>query len=143
MADNFDFLYQLRSSEIERLVVEPFGVSEGSRGAGGVIRIWSRKGSIFGDVERDRNKILIDNSISYVPVKEYYAPKYIYSSPLFRYFGIIHWEPELLADKRGNVSFTIPRTGINEINLYIEGMSETGELISSYKTIRVNKKVTK
>ncbi|XLS30645.1 hypothetical protein ACJD0Z_07415 [Flavobacteriaceae bacterium M23B6Z8] len=143
LADNFDFLYQLRSSEIERLVVEPFGVSEGSRGAGGVIRIWSRKGSIFEDVERQRDRVLVDNTISYLPVKEYYAPKYAYNSPLFRYFGVIHWEPELIVDNKGKASFTIPRTGASEINLYIEGMSETGELFSTQQTINLRNAPTK
>lgn len=137
--DNFDFLYQMRSSEVERIVVEPFGVSEGSRGAAGVIRIWSRKGSIFGDLERERTKVFIDNSMGYVPVKKYYSPKYQYSGSLFRYFGVVHWEPTLVTDKAGKVSFKILNTGLKEVSLFIEGMSKNGSLISTVKKLRFDK----
>ncbi|WP_340202013.1 hypothetical protein [Ascidiimonas sp. W6] len=143
LAGGFDILWQLRSTEIERIVVEPIGISEGSRGAGGVIRIWSRKGSIFGDVEKQRQKVFIDNSISYLPVKEFYAPKYLYSSPLFRYFGVIHWEPKVTTDEKGKATIRVLNTGVRELNLYIEGMSKNGELISTMKTVRIDKSASK
>jgi hypothetical protein len=143
LVDDFDFLYQLRSTEIERIVVEPVGVSEGSRGAGGVIRIWSRKGSLFENVEKKKPSAYVDNRIGYVPVKKYYAPKYIYSSSLFRYFGVVHWENNLITDNKGKALFNIPDRGLREVNIYIEGMTESGELISTVQTLRLNKAKTK
>ncbi|XLS30644.1 hypothetical protein ACJD0Z_07410 [Flavobacteriaceae bacterium M23B6Z8] len=143
LSGGFDLLYQLRTIEIERIVFEPIGITEGSRGLGGVIRIWSRKNSLFPDFEKEKKQTFIDTSIAFQPEKEYYAPKYIYASPLFRYFGVVHWEPELKTDASGKISFKIPNTGLTELNVYVEGMSETGELISSAKKILVNQNVTK
>jgi hypothetical protein len=134
-----DILWQLRTSEIERITFEPFGVYEGSRGAAGVIRIWSRSTDLFDEFLKKRPQVFIDNSIAYAPVKNYYAPKYQYASPLFRYFGVVHWEPNLITDHKGRAYLKIPNTGLREVSLFIEGMSKTGELISTMKKVRIQK----
>ena len=139
LAGGFDILWQLRTSEIERIVFEPLGVTEGSRGASGVIRIWSRKNNLFKEVKRKRPQSLIDNSIAYVPLKKYYSPKYQYGSPLFRYYGMVHWEPNVITDIKGKATINIFNTGQREVYLFIEGMSKTGELISTSKKVRITK----
>jgi hypothetical protein len=137
--EGLDILWQLRTSEIERITFEPFGVYEGSRGAAGVIRIWSRSTDLFDEFLKKRPQVFIDNSIAYAPVKNYYAPKYQYASPLFRYFGVVHWEPNLITDHKGRAYLKIPNTGLREVSLFIEGMSKTGELISTMKKVRIQK----
>ena len=137
LAGGFDILWQLRTTEIERIVFEPLGVTEGSRGAAGVIRIWSRTSNIFKEFEKKRPQVFIDNSIGYVPLKKYYSPKYQYASPLFRYFGMVHWEPNVVTDIKGNASIKIPNTGVRELSIFIEGMAKTGELISTTKKVQI------
>ena len=42
----------------------------------------------------------------------------------FRHFGTIHWSPNLSINKNGVGKLKILDTGLKEISLFIEGMSE-------------------
>ncbi|QCW98752.1 hypothetical protein FGM00_00940 [Aggregatimonas sangjinii] len=71
--------------------------------------------------------------------KEYYNPKYSsYSSQDYLQYGSVHWEPALLVDMQGKTSLKIPKYGLENLKLYIEGMSQDGTLFSEVQTIRVN-----
>ena len=143
LAGGYDILWQLRTSEIERIVFEAIGVYEGSRGAAGVIRIYSRTTDLFDEYLKKRPQMFIDNSIGYVPLKKYYSPKYQYASPLFRYYGMVHWEPNIVTDIKGKATINIFNTGEREVSIFIEGMSKTGELISTTKKVRIQKSSVK
>ncbi len=138
---SFSSLYELYTAEIERIEVNPRpDVTEGINGAGGVIKIWTRRTPLLPSETSDLNKNFIDTTYGFDVSKEFYTPKYIYASPLFERLGTIHWEPQLELDSNGKASFNIEDTGMENISFYIEGMSEEGYLISTIKTLTIFQK---
>ncbi len=138
---SFGFLYELYTAEIERIEVNPRpDVSEGINGAGGVIKIWTRRTPLLPTEATDLKKSFIDTTYGFDVSKKFYTPKYLYASPLFESMGTIHWEPQLELDSNGKASFNIADTGMENISFYIEGMSEEGYLISTIKTLTISQK---
>ncbi len=137
----FSFLYELYTAEIERIEVNPRpDVTEGIKGAGGVIRIWTRRTPLQGNSSVADKKRFIDTTNGFDVPKKFYTPKYIYGNPLFELTGAIHWEPRLTIGPNGKAIFNIADTGMQNISFYIEGMSENGSLISTIKTINLSEK---
>ncbi|WP_394749785.1 hypothetical protein [Spongiimicrobium salis] len=146
----FDELYRFPTSKIESYYIEKSGASEGSRGAGGVIRIFTRRDSEvesvfaqddaarrFGDVAEGK---YFEYKITegFETEKEFYAPKYsTYKNDAFENFGVVHWTPKLVTNEKGEASFKIVNTGIKELSFFIEGMGKDGSLLSVAKHIKV------
>ena len=138
---SFSFLYELYTAEIDRIEVNPRpDVTEGVNGAGGVIKIWTRRTPLVPTDATAMNKSFIDTTHGFDVPKKYYTPKYIYTNSLFEYTGTIHWEPQLEFNNTGKTTFNIADTGTKNISLYIEGMAEDGSLISTIKTIMKSEK---
>jgi hypothetical protein len=130
---NFDILYKMPTNEIESFLIDKTGAGEGARGAGGVIRIYTRRlpRDYNGQYGKDENVFKYELKEGFEPVKKFYTPKYTsYLSNEFENFGTIHWVPELKTDENGIATFKILNTLQNSINFYIEGMGYDGSLIS-------------
>ena len=132
---DFNILIDFPTSRIERYYINRSGDGEAG-GAGGVIRVYTRK---EGDVGAARQKKDEKNSKffthivkkGFTPKKQYYTPKYkSMTNDSFRHFGTIHWSPNLSINKNG--------VGKLKISLFIEGMSENGNMYSMKKIIRVS-----
>ena len=138
--EGFQFLYELYTWDIERIT---FGlmpdVTQGPLGAGGAIRIWSRRTPLIDKEGVQKSKIFIDAANGFDAPKEFYSPKYYYASPMFEFTGALHWEPQLELDIYGKATFKMVDAGMQNISFYIEGMTEDGSLISTIKTINLSK----
>ncbi len=137
---NFSILYNLSTANVEKIVIDKTGQGEGmNAGFGGVIRIFTRRTPLFkksGASETMYSGIKAPKAFS--PTKEYYAPKYAsYLSNTFEKYGAISWIPEVKLNKSEAVNFKIYDTRTKTITLFIEGISESGELISEKRTIQV------
>lgn len=140
---DFNILIDFPTSRIERYYINRSGDGEAG-GAGGVIRVYTRK---EGDVGAARPKKDEKNSKffthivkkGFTPKKQYYTPKYqSMMNDSFRHFGTIHWSSNLSINKNGVGKLKILDTGLKEISLFIEGMSENGNMYSIKKIIRVS-----
>ena len=69
---DFDFLYELNTQEIERIFISRTGYGEGSRGAGGVIKIWGRTTPLNDASKKEKALSLIDASDGFTPAKKFY-----------------------------------------------------------------------
>lgn len=146
---DFDQLSGLRTEDLESYYFQRNGASEGLRGAGGVIRIYTRRNykdplpSIVNTKNISQNKtykFTIPNGFQ--AVKKFKNVAYqSYSDQPFINYGLIHWEPEVLIKNGDIYYFSIKDTGLKKINFYIEGMSEDGSLISTIKTVQVKKSI--
>ncbi len=137
----FSFLYELYTAEIERIEIDPRpDVMEGPAGAGGVIRIWTRRTPLQGNSAAADKRSFIDTTNGFDIPKKFYTPKYIYASPMFEFTGALHWEPQLELDIYGKATFKMVDAGMQNISFYIEGMTEDGSLISTIKTINLSDK---
>lgn len=137
---DFSVLYNLSSFNVERVVIDKTGVGEGvNAGFGGVIKIYTRKTPLFKNGE-NTNEMYVASEAPYPfkSKKTYYSPNYTsYLNPMFERYGAISWIPELKLDKNTAANFKIFDTKTRNITLYIEGISENGDLISAQKTIQV------
>lgn len=137
---NFDLLYNVLTSDFESYYFQRSGAGEGSRGAGGVIRLYSKR-----EKSKDKNfknpeqsmEYVVDNGFEFF--KDFYMPKYrSFNNSTFEEYGVIHWDPEVKINRNEKVRFKIFNTGINNITFYYEGMGENGSLMSGKQDVTLN-----
>lgn len=127
---DFDMLQTMRTDEIEYIYFNRSALAGYGQGAGnGVIKIKMKDGRGAFNHRETIKKILITDA--YQQQKKYYAPKYkSYTSNLFQDFGAIGWIPELIISPESETSFAIRNTLQKNISLYVEGFTQSGELVS-------------
>ena len=138
---DFDFLYQLPTEDIEAFYIDKTGGGEGTRGAGGVIRIYTRRGSnpLIDNKNTVPQSTKITVNSGFERVKEFYTPNYrTYFDKAFEQLGVVHWSPEIITDANGKASFKILNTTLKELSFFIEGISEDGSLISTAANLQLN-----
>ena len=137
---DFNILIDFPTSRIERYYINRSGDGEAG-GAGGVIRVYTRKEGDVGAARQKKDSKFFTHIVKkgFTPKKQYYTPKYkSMTNDSFRHFGTIHWSPNLSINKNGVGKLKILDTGLKEISLFIEGMSENGNMYSMKKIIRVS-----
>ncbi|MFD2188680.1 hypothetical protein ACFSJT_17870, partial [Aquimarina celericrescens] len=130
----------MRTSEVDRIYIDRTSYGLGARGgAGGSIRIYTRKIPIPSQIDFNYNSLEIKMKKGYEPVKEFYNPGYAnYSDSGFIDYGVIHWQPWIDFNDKGKGKFMIKNTGLDHITFFIEGLGSDGSLISKRQTIKVN-----
>lgn len=140
---DFDILLDFPTTRVKSYYIDRTGAMEAG-GAGGVIRVYTRKEGDVGAGHSDKftpDERFFTHRVSngFMPAKQYYTPKYNnLSSESFRYFGSIGWYPNPTINKNGTCTLKIPDYGYEDILLFIEGMDEDGRLTSSMERVRVS-----
>lgn len=140
---DFDILLDFPTTKVKSYYIDRTGAMEAG-GAGGVIRVYTRKEGDVGAGHSDKftpDERFFTHRVSngFMPAKQYYTPKYNnLSSESFRYFGSIGWFPNPTINKNGTCTLKIPDYGYEDILLFIEGMDEEGRLVSSMERVRVS-----
>ena len=140
---DFDILLDFPTTRVKSYYIDRTGAMEAG-GAGGVIRVYTRKEGDVGAGHSDKftpDERFFTHRVSngFMPAKQYYTPKYNnLSSESFRYFGSIGWFPAPEIDKNGTCTLKIPDYGYDEIVLFVEGMDEEGRLTSSVERVSVS-----
>lgn len=130
---DFRFLASLRINEIEEMSISQRGNLIGSAGAAGVIQIFTK--TSFNNKSKSKFNSHISKN-GYSKQKEYYSPNYDkLNYEAYSQYGVIYWEPMIKENKKGELVFKIPNYKSGKINIYIEGMTEDGSLISKIETI--------
>ena len=63
--------------------------------------------------------------------KEYYSPKYpSYTNSTYKEFGAIFWKPNIILEPNKAITFSVPKNYQKDAIIFIEGISESGQLIS-------------
>jgi len=129
-------LYNLSLSEIARIVIDTHSVVPIVGGtADGIIKIYTRETPLF---DFNDTYLSMKTNKFFTKGKEYYAPNYAsYLNPMFQKYGTISWLPTVELNTETPTSFKIYDTYTKNITLFIEGISENGNLISERKTIKV------
>ncbi len=134
-----DLLFNLRTEDIDRILIDRRGWITGLSG-NGTFFIYTRKTPLEGYTSGSKVKATVSEhkiKEGFEPKKEFYNPEYSsFSDPLFVNYGTIHWQPEITFNKKGKGTFKIPDTSIENIKFFIEGMGSDGSFISKTHTIR-------
>ncbi len=131
---DFSTLLNVFTRDVENVYYDRSGFG----GNSGEIRIYSKK-TLFEETESKG----INTKISahtfkngFNTIKEYYNPLYTsYQDPLFKGYGTIHWQPQVIFNAQGVGRIKIPDTSLKNITFFIEGMRSDGSLISKTHTV--------
>ncbi|MEM6685121.1 MAG: hypothetical protein AAF617_04935 [Bacteroidota bacterium] len=135
---NFNALYNLSLANVERIVIDRYSVAPSIRQTSGVIKIDTRKVSLFNELKTATPYISAAAPTPFAVRKEYYAPNYSsYLNPIFQKYGAISWLPTVELNAETNTTFKIYDTYTKNVTVFIEGIAENGDLISERKTITV------
>ncbi|MFD2434709.1 hypothetical protein ACFSO9_14955 [Mesonia maritima] len=126
-------LSTLKTSEVESIIINKSGLGYGMRGNAGVIKIKTK--TSYGTSKKIDQAQSFIADVGFAPDKEFYTPRYAsYTSDIYENYGAIDWFPNMQLED-GQISFKIENTIQKSILLFIEGMTEEGDLIS--QTIEV------
>lgn len=114
----------------ENSVANNLGISSDGFGFKFIIKLYSRKNSLFTSNRSKEYQKFIKVNYGFQVEKEFYMPRYFsYTTQSFKDNGIIHWEPNLTIKNQISSLKTV-NTGLEEVNFYIEGINSNGDLIS-------------
>jgi len=134
---DFDVLYNAPTSNFEGFYFQKSGGGEGARGAGGVIRLYSKRGMSKSDnINRPAQSAKYQVKNGFELSKKFYKPKYrSYEHPAFKRYGTVHWEREIKIKPKEKVKLRIFNTGVKNLTFYFQGMGENGSLISGKQEV--------
>ncbi len=141
LTDN-SILYGLQTSEIESIYINRNGGAVmGKTSFGGIIRINTLSGQKRADTDGNYspNTYKFLSNAGFARDKEFYTPQYrSYADNLFTDYGVIDWKKNISLNGDGEASFKILNTLQNKIDLFIEGMTINGKLISENISLEIN-----
>ncbi|CAL2076741.1 conserved hypothetical protein [Tenacibaculum sp. 190524A05c] len=77
--------------------------------------------------------------VGFATEKEYYNPLYpSFVNETYQKFGCMYWKPNIELDAYLNETIQIPGNLQEKVNVYIEGITESGKLISKKVTLSLN-----
>ncbi|HYX09989.1 MAG TPA: TonB-dependent receptor plug domain-containing protein, partial [Bacteroidales bacterium] len=96
----------------------------GSRGANGVIAVYTKRGQFM------KKGVLDFEMLGYYKPREFYVPKYNNSTPSGTNPDMrptVYWNPEILTDSEGKATFSFFTSDArNKFNVIVQGTSENG-----------------
>ncbi|MEM6718517.1 MAG: hypothetical protein AAF611_04290 [Bacteroidota bacterium] len=136
---DFSILYNMSLAELERVVIDRYSSVPSIRGMNtGVIKLYTRRTPLFKKPGVELQYLATTAPTSFTVGKKYYAPNYTsYLNPVFQQYGAISWIPSVALNAESASTFKIYDTYTKNVTLFIEGISEDGDLISERKTIQV------
>ncbi|MEM6718520.1 MAG: hypothetical protein AAF611_04305 [Bacteroidota bacterium] len=137
--ESMTVLYDLKLENIERIIIERYtDILYDGDVREGMIKIYTRETPLFARDMRNFVYLHTKTPKSFATAKEYYTPNYdSFISPVFQKYGTISWLPTVELNAEKPTSFKIYDTYTKNVTLFIEGISENGDLISERKTIKV------
>lgn len=141
LVDN-SILYNLQTSDVESIYInQNGGAVMGKTSPGGIIRINTLSGQkrANGSGDYSPNTYEFLSNTGFARDKEFYTPQYrSYTDDLFNNYGVIDWKNNISLNENGKASFKILNTLQNKVDLFIEGMTVDGKLISENITLKLN-----
>ena len=128
-------LANLIVNDVEELYISNNGSILGSAGAGGVINIFSKRGSV--NLVKNLHRTF-DVTTGFTDSLDYKSPFYhsMYSE-FFSMYGVLNWIPSIEANKNGIITIKVPNYYKDKVQLIVNGMDENGVLYSIEKTINL------
>ncbi len=130
------FLYFFYMNQVDYIVSNPLGFGEGFRGAGGIIRIYTKKGVEYKKpVENTRE---FKFPLTFSDNKKFYVPKYkTYHNTFYKEYGVIDWIPNAKINNNGELQFKIHNPANTNFTLFIEGITQNGKYVANTKVLNI------
>ena len=130
------FLSGILLDQFESIRIDKNGFGYGVRGANGVIELKSRRTPLFEKrYNKPFSKIKVEKGFE--DIDTFSIPNFSnFDDIVFKSLGTISWKPVLILNKGDNatssISYKIKDTGLNNLIIHVEGISESG-VLHSYK----------
>ena len=128
-----------RTSDYEEIYIDKTGYGGGVQGTNGIIRLQSRQTALFTNSNSLKTEIpysKFEIKKGFEPPKIFYMPEYaFFQTESFQQVGTIAWFSDVVIEKNKTVELEIYDTGLYKFNLFIEGISESGDIINIDKLI--------
>lgn len=137
IVENLNILSTIPTEFIDEILFDKFGGGFGIRSRGGIIKIYTRSTPLPLINGTNRSPVFsIKTEKGFTPHKEFYNPRYaFYSTSTYKKHGVIHWvSDKIIKNEQG---LKIPDYNQESVTFFIEGMSDTGDLISEIISIDV------
>ncbi|WP_162926872.1 hypothetical protein [Flavobacterium psychrotrophum] len=122
-------------NEVDEIYMNPTAIVPSLRNYSGIIKLYLKH-----DYSAPRKNGTPDIMVKggYARIEAFENARYnSTTSKGFENFGVISWEPSLMADENGVFTLKIPTTGQKTVKVLIEGFSADGKLISEIKTLNL------
>lgn len=130
-------LVETPMNQIDEIYFDPNGLAGDVNAPGGVIRIYLKEEGFQSPINSSFAEKLVKNS--FTRPKKFYRPDYVsYENPSFTDYGIVHWEPNLVTNKKGETTLIIPDNCLKNITLFMEGMAADGTLVSKVHEVSLD-----
>ena len=133
LLNDLSILAGSRTSDFEEIVIDKTGYGGGLQGANGFIRLTYRLTPLFtnpGDQPLSTPYTQIEAKIGFEPPKAFYNPEYtFYNSDAFQSVGTVAWFPNITVEPGADHYLDIIDTGLDTLTLFIEGITDEGNLI--------------
>jgi hypothetical protein len=137
LLNDLSILAGSRTSDFEEIMIDKSGYGGGLQGANGFIRLTYRLTPLFtnaGDTPLSSPYTQVKIKQGFEPSKAFYNPEYtFYNTEAFQSIGTVGWFPNITLNPGEEFKFNLIDTGLEALTLYIEGITENGDLISIEK----------
>lgn len=135
---DFGFLSTFDMSTVDYIEINKSGLGEGINGGAGSIKIFTNPDFINNNASIKDFKVY-DVPLTFSAPTKFYVPKFsFYQSQFFKEYGVIDWIPNVTVDENSYLNFKIYNTDNQNINFYIEGISDDGTFVAEIKTVNIN-----
>jgi hypothetical protein len=137
--DNFQIfdlnvLYDLELVNVDEIYIDKTGTSATVSGGLGTIRIYLKKGVNNSNLKKKHTTLIVKSG--FARSRTFQATNFI-SSKEFDVFGTMQWSPNVFLDADQIFEVRLPKANQKEIQVFIEGFTVDGQLISEAKNLSV------
>jgi len=131
---DYDQLLSIQTSDIDEFYVNQHAIVPGVDNEMGIIKIYMRKDFAVKQKGSKGTSFLVEKGFQkiYPFTNSRYAS---YSDDGFKKFGLIDWQPLITTNDTGEFDFTVPYAWEYPVNVFVEGISNDGKIVSELKTI--------
>lgn len=135
---DYTILSNMNLEVIDVIEYDLYGRQGGIRGNAGYIKIYTDP-SVMLKSNNSANLLRQQFPLTFAKDQRFYSPVYkYYNTNFFNELGVISWFDRVTPDENGRVELKFPNTNTSEIKLFIEGIVNGQQLLSSEKTMLLN-----
>jgi hypothetical protein len=124
---------------IDIIVLDKFGSASAIGGGAGTIKIYTNPEVMFNNSKITTGLLKQQFPLTFAKDQKFYTPVYkYYNTTFFDELGVISWFDKVTPDEDGRIELKFPNTNTSEIKLFIEGVVNDQQLISSEKNMSLN-----
>ena len=135
---DYTILSNMNLEVIDVIEYDLYGSGGGIRGNAGYIKIYTDP-AVMLKSNNSANLLRQQFPLTFAKDQKFYTPVYkFYNTTFFEELGVVSWFDKVIPDDNGRIELKFPNNNTSEIKLFIEGVVNDQQLISSEKSMSLN-----